>query len=1641
MRSVGRVFLSSKLAVLAFFYSLIDFSAASYFDSKVPYSLYWETDPSKNANESFHITLDVVNLNDKNCSVANMGNLFKVARFTDGPNHHASWLVPVEQYLTGIPIVSNSAQMILMDYRFLKYIYTTAYEYAIYFNMTSNKSEIMYNEMSVEFPQYKNINLTDSDLHSNTLKLYLSKDTNMHFEVCNETSGSTAKIFFKIGYFNRTTPSSFRKIQIFEIPTSANNDHIKINFTQIQLIPLGYFGISSRQFLVYQAGTPDLFLINSYFGVEKNSSLVMERLKMPFNINRVIYIEGQFIVMEQTITVSNVEGKQMKISMNYYTIQNFATKLAVESLLNYRNLTRGRFMTSHSSSDRNFIMLDFLMPDLDGVEDETIVSTLYFSKQDQTFGIFVEEFTVNRNSSVQYQPHSYHRILTETHAIEFYKKIIDNKTYEDAYSMYIVHKKTGRSLGERKLELNGTTQQNISHIFYLKAENLILIKFETSESTLFNKSNSSANTLAMVVQDPYIIYHMINYNMSAPVKSEPSKSAPVSANRMLQLTNPNNTVVLEIHCTNNTSEDTSSKERVRAEIKFYLVEKNGDYFDAIKDPNMYPEKNETVRIAKDNLVKEIKISGTFANGVDISLETSQFSLGSFIEFNMTSKRNDGTIYSPNIRKETYKIRLPSLHLVMPVFYEVRVGKKTSRSIILDIQGRTSYFKPEGDKLVFEKQAIDTRNITDIEMINGTHSLINISSNVFALDVTSLKEKPLPGIGSFCINVANTRIPDANEFLLCMTDKGFQAQFTHEMFSATQTRINVREEDITELLKKETLYRMIYSRKLPSLVFVMTESNSRQTSKVYTLNIFELVRTMGLKLQKTLSFTLNEISVQFNNGEDELYFMEMMDDYLIMTTKKNLIFTYHVHMGYKEGQKYQVTFMRKFDINEFFQEHRYAGKNYTFNIKIDNYETIHMYDTSSTSSSSERQQINRVAFLIEIETKCAGEPSSITYNAITFNHHLSGYDAFDTIFRGDNCARLFFGPAFVSEGEKQEKLLDFVCIQGPIGKRLDPDKPYDATLMVLQFYDNKLHFNEDTQIDSIFDYKENSPTFTANRTFKITFYKSPFIMNVLSAPPSTDQNDPSNHIRLSREIHLNFSEPFQHFEAKTTSELNRTVKITLSTSLTLFDLLRKKEKTIIRRNISDFFDGHVFATEVKCESYIECRDKVINGTGQELFVGYVERFVEFKNMTRFKFGFINLTNGTEYTYLAGGRELITSFRGEKQVINLMGLALNCSEFKTFERFMITFCLYEMRHNYFRIIDLDKNFDWYDIKVTFPSGRLLNSREVELHIKENYMVLYTYNQFFKRYLTIFMFKLTNSINFENSTRGLFFHNPLFDKLGILYFGENPMNDESINFKIYRDEGQSWVLGFPNATASNLANSTDKIYVWALRRLNSSSYDLRIEGMKLTPSYNNLTGKFSYDIKVVSDDTKLLLRFKLQDEKAYSYLLDKAKIILMNVEDTSFYDIILHMPYSQDYMMRFNSSVVESGTIKRLNISTDIQVLTISNPFYGIRTSKDVRPVFFNSTYFVPGNYYPFNSTLRCYYIDMDTKKLAKPLTSNYLFNFTPSNKSTTILVEDSLNSIYTYALLRFDDYLETMYTQDMIIMEGDYFTNTTQFGRLR
>ena len=61
---------------------------------------------------------------------------------------------------------------------------------------------------------------------------------------------------------------------------------------------------------------------------------------------------------------------------------NFGRQLTIQELSKPQFLSRGRLANRFASIDRSTTLYEFITPDLDGIEDEVPISTLYYSKND-----------------------------------------------------------------------------------------------------------------------------------------------------------------------------------------------------------------------------------------------------------------------------------------------------------------------------------------------------------------------------------------------------------------------------------------------------------------------------------------------------------------------------------------------------------------------------------------------------------------------------------------------------------------------------------------------------------------------------------------------------------------------------------------------------------------------------------------------------------------------------------------------------------------------------------------------------------------------------------------------------------------------------------------------------------------------------------------------------------------------------------------------------------------------------------------------------------------------------------------------------------------------------------------------------------
>ena len=92
-------------------------------------------------------------------------------------------------------------------------------------------------------------------------------------------------------------------------------------------------------------------------------------------------------------------------------------------------------------------------------------------------------------------------------------------------------------------------------------------------------------------------------------------------------------------------------------------------------------------------------------------------------------------------------------------------------MVVDFKSQTTYYRTKDYDYTFkeEKDAIDSRKISSVSMLDYNDALVNISKNVFSLQLDKLEEIPLTGIGSFCIAMIKIRLATLPEIFLCLGD--------------------------------------------------------------------------------------------------------------------------------------------------------------------------------------------------------------------------------------------------------------------------------------------------------------------------------------------------------------------------------------------------------------------------------------------------------------------------------------------------------------------------------------------------------------------------------------------------------------------------------------------------------------------------------------------------------------------------------------------------------------------------------------------------------------------------------------------------------------------------------------------------------
>jgi hypothetical protein len=684
-----------------------------------------------------------------------------------------------------------------------------------------------------------------------SLQVHVMPEQSLFAELCFEKghgSSSISRIDFQIGRYpvQPGATNQVRKTLIVEAFISNVGTQLVDYLKRWKLVVLSQSNENTRQFIAYQTeqvgNSSIIYLITNINGLEKNSMLIVTPivLKLPnIHLNTIRYVESLFLLLDQKISVFDNNRQSQPTLMNYYVRAQMGLMLTEASFQDIKNLTRGRFLDSYSNVERDLVLVDFLMPDLDGIPDESPISTYYYDKTNQKFDIYLEE-NVQNPGSVVYMPDSYSKMNGDLYSVEVYQQgsLVNNKLVPNGQQIYynIKNRLTGVYLLKAFQILEGT----IEYVGFLKSENLLIVKLvqpATGNGTFFDK----------LVSPGIQIEILTNVNTSTVVEGYAETQFRPYKIYDIDLTCPK---VGEVHS------------QLSYSLKFVLVDPEKEYFGG-KNSDTSPKYND----AWQSFLAKFKVpfapsAEKVPTGMDISVENGSLLRGSFLEYFIG--QNDNGVFNINslnfmLMADQYSMNLDTDLISKPVYFETRTTKriKSRKTLILDSKGRTAFYIQSEKSGNFDhfKDADDSRDISEVDLIDNSDAMINISKNIFSLDIKTMKEKPLTGIGSFCKDSEALKIPGMNHFLLCITQDSFLAHYTEERFLAEQTKINIIQTPLKSIFSSDIIVKMRYSLRFPNHIFVIAKKGTE-----YYLQPFNMYATMSLQINKIGSPITLEIAL-------------------------------------------------------------------------------------------------------------------------------------------------------------------------------------------------------------------------------------------------------------------------------------------------------------------------------------------------------------------------------------------------------------------------------------------------------------------------------------------------------------------------------------------------------------------------------------------------------------------------------------------------------------------------------------------------------------------------------------------------------------------------------------------------------------
>jgi hypothetical protein len=1417
-----------------------------------------------------------------------------------------------------------------------------------------------------------------------------------------------------------------------ENTTDADRERALRRFKGFNMVSLGTFNFQFRQFLVYEASTTTIYVVTCYNTGSKTSNITYFTEKMPFLMASVQYISNEFILFESPINVTDVNGKVIPTNMNFFVRLPLSQRLDSSMLRGYKNLTRGKYLHEYSSMDRYLKILDFQLPDLDGNPDESLVSSFYYSKSDADFMQFLEESSA-KNPKRFYDPQSYNRLTSNTHVFEIYrdfKNQTDTRTYLATWS-----RTTGAFLGEIVMP----TDKQLLTARFIDVENVLVLRF------IKNSEEDALPAIFFFSFKRPFLYYRLNFKSTSVLPQFNETSNPDT--------------VLRVECDYDPSRvenvPSSTSKQVIYQVTFRMHDQFNDYFVGTAE-NLILENVNKTRPTK-NFTSDI----IYPDGLTLTKEASNFIPGSFMEkYSMFDDRSTVASFykNPNLRPEFYDVPLKTLNINMPIFFEARKGSKIIKSLVMDLATDTAFYKFRHSKFVHFKNALDNRKVSKVEMIGESDAIFNVSQNIFSLDIEELSEKPLTGIGSFCQSVAYLRPPNLPDIILCLSSNGIEAHYMQERFASQQTNIAINYNRYDQFIKDYFPLRLLYSRDYPSVLLILATPRYREDpsdkAENYFIAIFELYSIKDIFVSYLGIYNLTELNAELklnltspSTKPNKLSVIDIHEGHLVAVTASNIFFVYSIVPYQKEEMWLKIEYLRKFVLQDHFIDYQFKETKDSpptpptrLKLNVTEFDKIWIYKQRTTQDSfqTEPQYERRLVFVLEVSMRPApGEdesqpPSDIHRLVVIFDHRKSSFEAFTTIVSGTECAKLFTGPAFLLEGEKQRRTLALICIGKDIKEPGKDDPPVNVRLAILESCDNLISFSNTTSMD---DYETNIMLRRREiKNYSISFFKSKYLLEMEKRRGKDTRDKYLRMIRLRFNFTYTFVNTYKTFMTNPSLDNSLTSVTMKDQTVHLDEILGHVHKNIRKQKIKDYFNGHVFKTRLTCESNIECRDDIVNGTFQEVYAGDLASWPQYqKDEDSYYLDHLwfNMSYNPEFemSYIMTKSALNYSYSGANETIQLGKLGQNCSQFTSYSFYLIAICSYNNELNFFRIYNIMESMAYFDIPMYLPNKKVIYPQSTRISIRDEYLAVFTYSSFFNRYLTAYLFKFVPEVNrYRKSGSSRFFFNPLQTNFGIWFLVESPMNDENVELMVYKEkvEGKDQLV--------------ERVYFWSNKRKTPNSLSIRAVGYQLSENPQNAeqnSTNFVSKATNVCDEKGLTITFNLDIDSGASYLLNFARVLPLDHFTTEYFDVILNLPAAHDYLVRFNRASLESKTSSpELGITSDALFMCISNPFFGIKPTEALRSEFSQELYLMPANYFPNRGIVRAYFLDPEVKSKAKKLTKAQLFNFNAfeeqvsSTNTTRALLEAEMDTIYSFGLLNYSSLMVSVLMQKQV-KQVEYF----------